>query len=136
MAAALTGHLVLSTLHTVDAPGAVARLLDMGAPPYLVAGGLTAVLAQRVVRRVCGRCRGEHQAEPCAECAGSGYRGRVGVFELMEMTETVVDLVMRRASAAELRRAAIRDGIVPMDEDARAKIEAGTTTALEAGVAV
>ena len=134
MAAALTGHLVLSTLHTVDAPGAVARLLDMGAPPYLVAGGLTAVLAQRVVRRVGARCRGEHQSEPCAECGGAGFRGRVGVFELMEMTESVTDLVMRRASAADLRRAALRDGMVPMDDDARAKIAAGVTTMLEAGV--
>jgi type II secretory ATPase GspE/PulE/Tfp pilus assembly ATPase PilB-like protein len=131
MAAALTGHLVLSTLHTVDAPGAVARLLDMGAPPYLVAGALVGVLAQRVVRRVCPRCRAEHQPEPCPDCGGEGYRGRVGVYELMEVNDGIAELILRRAGAAELRRAAIRDGMVPMDEDARAKVAAGLTTAVE-----
>ena len=131
MAAALTGHLVLSTLHTVDAPGAVARLLDMGAPPYLVGGALVAVLAQRVVRRVCPRCRAEHQPEPCPECGGVGYRGRIGVYELMEITDTIGELILKRAGAAELRRAAVREGMVPIDEDARRKIADGLTTAAE-----
>lgn len=134
MAAALTGHLVLSTLHTVDAPGAVARLLDMGAPPYLVAGGLVAVLAQRVVRRTCGRCGGAPRPEPCGECAGSGYRGRVGVFELMELSDAIAELILRKAGAAELRRAAVREGMLPIEEDARRKVAEGLTTAAEAGV--
>ncbi len=98
MAAAVTGHLVLSTIHTVDAPGAITRLLNMGVPPYLLAGGLAGVVAQRLVRRLCLRCGGR-RAEGCGECP-DGYRGRIGIFQVLTMTDGLRE--QRRASGASL----------------------------------
>ena len=132
MAAALTGHLVLSTLHTIDAPSAAARLLEMGAPPYLVAGGLAGVVAQRVVRRRCSDCRGTGAAAgrpgDCGTCAGAGHRGRVGVYEVMAIDDALAELILAGAGSAALRRAALAGGMVPLSEDARAKLASGLTT--------
>lgn len=130
MAAAITGHLVLSTVHTTDAPGGITRLLNMGVPPFLLAGGLSGILAQRLVRRLCGGCGG--RGEECTRCT-DGYRGRVGVFQLLVMTETLRDAVIRGAGTAELRALATRDGMGSMGEDARRKVAEGLTTPHEVG---
>ena len=131
MAAAVTGHLVLSTIHTVDAPGAITRLLNMGVPPYLVAGGLTGVVAQRLVRRVCPACRGR-SATGCGRCP-DGYRGRVGVFQVLVMTDALRDELVRGASTARLRRLAIEAGMGSLSEDARRQVAEGVTTRHEVG---
>ena len=123
MAAAITGHLVLSTIHTTDAPGAVTRLLDMGVPPFLVAGGLSGVVAQRLVRRACARCR----ARGCEEC-GDGHRGRTGVFQVLAMSDALRDEISRGASSSRLRRLAREAGMVGMDTDARRAVASGLTT--------
>ena len=96
MAAAVTGHLVLSTIHTVDAPGAITRLSNMGVPPYLLAGGLAGVVAQRLVRRLCRKCGGR-KGDGCKECP-DGYRGRTGVFQLLTMTDALREAVAQGAS--------------------------------------
>ena len=124
MAAALTGHLVLATLHTNDAPSAATRLAEMGVPAYLVAGGLIGVLAQRLARRVCG-CA---VAARCARCAGSGYHGRTGVFELLVVTPAIRTMLARRASAESIRAAARAVGMTSLGEDARRLVRAGLTT--------
>jgi general secretion pathway protein E len=123
MTAAVTGHLVLSTIHTTDAPGAVTRLLDMGVPPFLVAGGLSGVVAQRLVRRACPRCRGRG----CDECR-RGYAGRTGVFQLLAVNDTLRDEISRGGSSARLRRLAREAGMVGMDTDARRAVASGLTT--------
>jgi type IV pilus assembly protein PilB len=126
MAAAVTGHLVLSTIHTVDAPGAVTRLLNMGVPPFLVAGGLAGVVAQRLVRRVCAACGGR-SATGCGRCQ-DGYRGRTGVFQVLVMTDALRDEVVRGASTGRLRRLAAEAGMTTLAEDARRKVAEGVTT--------
>lgn len=126
MAAAVTGHLVLSTVHTIDAPGAVTRLLHMGVPAFLVAGGLTGVVAQRLVRRTCTACGGR-QGEGCAACR-DGYAGRTGVFQVLTMTEALREEVIRGASAARLRKLATDAGMGTMADDARRKVAEGLTT--------
>jgi type II secretory ATPase GspE/PulE/Tfp pilus assembly ATPase PilB-like protein len=145
--AALTGHLVFSTLHTNDAPGAITRLQDMGLEPYLLASVLEAVLAQRLVRRVCAACRisdapapatldalGVGAAAPlfrgqgCEACRGTGYRGRTGIYELFPITEEVRSLILRRASAGEVRRHAVEAGMATLRQDGWAKAAAGVTT--------
>jgi type IV pilus assembly protein PilB len=123
MAAAVTGHLVLSTIHTTDAPGAVTRLLDMGVPPFLVAGGLSGVVAQRLVRRACPRCR----ARGCDEC-GDGHRGRTGVYQVLAITDALRDEISRGGSSARLRRLARETGMVGLDADARRAVASGLTT--------
>jgi type II secretory ATPase GspE/PulE/Tfp pilus assembly ATPase PilB-like protein len=128
LAAAMTGHLVLSTLHTNDAPSAVTRLLDMGAQPYLVAATLAGVLAQRLVRRKCRGCAGAG----CGECAGTGYRGRLGIYEAMPVDAAVRACIARRATADTLRNLACEKGMLSLAEDARRKVAAGLTTAAEA----
>ena len=147
LAAALTGHLVLSTLHTNDAPGAVARLTEMGVPRYLVAGGLTGVLAQRLVRRVCEHCAtvapvtGEElfalglptpphlpKATGCDRCDGTGYAGRVGVFEMLRVTPAIRELILADAPSDDIREAASAAGMTPLALDAWRKVEAGLTT--------
>lgn len=125
--AAMTGHLVFSTLHTNDAVGAIPRLLDLGVPEYLVAATVEGTLAQRLVRTVCGGCRGNG----CKECRGTGYKGRIGVFELVAMNDELRDAVACRASRDALRRLATEAGMRPMNEDALAKVRAGLTTAEE-----
>ncbi|MBC7834052.1 MAG: Flp pilus assembly complex ATPase component TadA, partial [Phycisphaerales bacterium] len=125
--ASLTGHLVLSTLHTNDAASAVARLLDLGVEPFLVSSSLSAVLAQRLVRRVHTPCAGQG----CTDCLSTGFRGRSGVFELLVMGDTLRDLVGRRRSSVEIKDAAQRAGMVTLREAGRALVNAGHTTAEE-----
>jgi len=122
--AALTGHLVFSTLHTNDAPSAVTRLTDMGVENYLIASSLIAVLAQRLVRLICTECR----RAGCPACHGSGYRSRQGIFEMMDMTEEVRRLVMRNADASEIAAAARHQGMRTLKEDGNAKVAAGVTS--------
>ncbi len=125
MAAAMTGHLVLSTVHTIDAPGAVTRLLQMGVAPHLVAGGLSGVVAQRLLRRACGRCGGR---DPGCDHCHDGYRGRVGVFQVLTMDEALREEVLDGASTRELRRRAEQAGMGSMADDARRKVAEGITT--------
>ena len=150
--AALTGHLVFSTLHTNDAPGAITRLQDMGVEPYLVASVLEGVLAQRLVRRICAACRAPHTASAadldalgigaaagtplfrgkgCDACRGTGYRGRSGIYELFPITESVRSLILRRAAGSEIRRAAIEQGMVTLRMDGWARAREGVTTVEE-----
>jgi type II secretion system protein E len=151
--AALTGHLVFSTLHTNDAPGAVTRLQDMGAESYLLSSVLEGILAQRLLRRICHQCRESHTPNPadllalgieeardvtlyrgrgCETCRGTGYRGRTGIYELLVMTEELRAMVLRRTSAGELRRhAAETAGLITLREDGWAKCRAGVTSVEE-----
>jgi type II secretory ATPase GspE/PulE/Tfp pilus assembly ATPase PilB-like protein len=147
--AALTGHLVFSTLHTNDAPGAVARLQDMGAESYLVASVLNGVLAQRLVRRICDACRAPYQPDArdllaigvtdatdidlsrgkgCDDCHGTGYRGRTGIYELFVITEEARGLILNKKPSGVLRRYAIEHGMVSLRDDGWAKVRAGITT--------
>lgn len=130
MAAAVTGHLVLSSIHTIDAPGAIARLLNMGVPAYLVAGGLSGVIAQRLVRRACPACRGTGRA--CDQCQG-GFRGRIGIFQVLVMTDRLRDEVGAGASTSALRELALAAGMGSMAGDARRKLAEGLTTPHEVG---
>jgi type IV pilus assembly protein PilB len=149
--AALTGHLVLSTVHTSDAPGTVNRLANMGVEPFLLASSVNLICAQRLVRRVCDHCR-EPQRLPvellveagferseaaaleavhgrgCDQCAGTGYKGRVGIFEVMEMTEAARQLLLQGASTIELRRVAIREGMTTLRQSGLNKVRDGETT--------
>jgi len=125
MAAAITGHLVLSTIHTVDAPAGVSRLLQMGVPPHLVAGGLASIVAQRLVRRACPAC-GAHPGG-CAACH-EGYRGRTGVFQVLTVTEALREAIGRGANGSEIRRRAEEAGMGTMAGDARRKASEGITT--------
>ena len=150
--AALTGHLVFSTLHTNDAPSALTRLIDLGAKPFLVASSIQAVMAQRLVRVICDQCK-EPDPEPdpsllavlgfteeelskatfsrgagCTACSGSGYRGRIGIFELMEMDHTLAELAVARAPLREVRREAKAAGMKTLLEDGRRKVLNGVTT--------
>ena len=150
--AALTGHLVLSTLHTNDAPAAVARLLEMGVEPFLVASAVNCVVAQRLVRTLCEACRapvelpaealarpalaplrGEqvYDAAGCHVCGGSGYRGRTGVYELMPMSDELRELALGRGSAAQIAAVAQEQGMTRLREDGLAKVVAGHTTVAE-----
>lgn len=147
--AAMTGHLVFSTLHTNDAVGAIPRLLDLGIPDYLVAATVEGVLAQRLVRRVCGVCRVEYQPSAesvallaqgdatdrpftrgagCPACRGTGYQGRLGVYELLLVTERVKDAIARNVSRGELRTIALENGLVPLRADGWQQAKAGLTT--------
>ncbi|MBL9032454.1 MAG: type II/IV secretion system protein [Phycisphaerae bacterium] len=135
--ASLTGHLVLATLHTNDSPSAIPRLTDIGVPPYLVTSSLLGVLAQRLLRRVCKACGGTGKAasargeERCETCFGTGYKGRVAVYEIMLMNEELRRLTAQSADSISLADAAKRTGFKSMHDDARAKVEAGLTTAEE-----
>jgi general secretion pathway protein E len=146
---ALTGHLVFSTLHTNDAPGAVTRLQDLGCEPYLVSSVLSGVLAQRLVRRICPICRAPdhpdsahllalgvsntsgielYRGRGCDDCRGTGYRGRIGIYELFRINDETRSLIVRRAPAGEIRRHAVEHGMLTLREDAWAKACAGLTT--------
>jgi type IV pilus assembly protein PilB len=146
--AALTGHLLLSSLHTNSAPATPARLVDMGIEPYLVASSLECVVGQRLVRRLCPDCRrptrvpgpdagldgGEvevFEAVGCPRCGDSGYRGRIGLFEVMTVTDPIRSLIVRHATATEMTQAAIEEGMRPLHEDGLAKVRAGETTLAE-----
>ena len=128
MQAALTGHLVLSTLHTNDAPSAITRLLDIGLEDYLVSSTLLGVVAQRLVRRLCGSCKSEQPAkETCVACHGCGYAGRLAVSEVLEIDEPVKNKLRAGVTAFEVRQAALDAGFTPMIDDGKAKRNAGLT---------
>ena len=147
--AALTGHLVLSTLHTNDAATALTRLVDLGIEPYLVASTVEAVLAQRLVRRICEGCKepraltpeeerafaatGAHlsqvwQGRGCPECRGTGYRGRTGIFELLVMEESLRSAVQQNASASHLETLGTDQGMRLLREDGIRIVQEGVTT--------
>ncbi|MCH8813259.1 MAG: Flp pilus assembly complex ATPase component TadA, partial [Gemmatimonadetes bacterium] len=130
MGAAVTGHLVLSTIHATDAPGAITRLLHMGVPPHLVAGGLSGVVAQRLVRTFCRFCRGRNP-EDCTRCE-DGYSGRTGVFQVLAMNNAIRDEIMCGASASELGRLATESGMASLTEDVSRKVAEGVTSPHEA----
>jgi general secretion pathway protein E len=133
--ASLTGHLVLATLHTNDAPSAVTRLADMGVEPYLLASSLLGVLAQRLVRCLCPACREPHgeyyRAVGCDACAGSGYRGRTGIYELLLVDDALRRLIHDRAGEATLRDEGMRAGTRPLIADGGRWIADGTTSLAE-----
>ncbi|HEV7298254.1 MAG TPA: GspE/PulE family protein [Tepidisphaeraceae bacterium] len=153
--AALTGHLVFSTLHTNDAPGAITRLIDMGVKPFLVASSIQAVLAQRLVRVLCPKCKApDNDPDPmwlklagitdkdrqgktiykpkgCDFCGGIGFRGRQGIFEMMQMNNELRTLAFDRAPSNKIRKAAIASGMKTLLQDGKLKILAGVTTAEE-----
>src|SRR6187401_1089295 len=149
--AALTGHLVLSTLHTNDAPSTVNRLMNMGIEPFLVASSLNLVCAQRLVRRICKNCSEPHPTPPqalmnagfnaedaktvvpnkgkgCEKCNNTGYKGRVGLYEVMEVTEDLRELILVGASALELRRKAVDEGMITLRGSGLRKVKEGVTT--------
>ncbi len=150
--AALTGHVVLSTLHTNDAPGALMRLLDMGIPAFLINATLTGVLAQRLVRILCPSCRYEerptgadldflnyvgitlqraYKAGGCSLCQGRGYKGRTGIFELLVISSRLRELVSEQASYDIIYQHAMLDGMISLKQDAATKIELGITSIAE-----
>ncbi len=147
--AALTGHLVLSTLHTRDAPSALGRLIDMGIEPFLISSAIDCIVAQRLVRVLCQHCKRASKApesllaeyglyeseafEPvgCSRCATTGYRGRMGIYEVMSITEEIRSLVLSRASVDDISAAAVRQGMRRMRDDGIAKVRAGQTSIAE-----
>jgi type IV pilus assembly protein PilB len=152
--ASLTGHMVFSTLHTNDAPSTVTRLRDMGVPPFLITATVEAILAQRLVRRICTNCREEivpgadiladldlssdqivgkkfYRGKGCEKCNRTGYKGRMGLFELLVMNDELRDMVMRNASTEDLREAARRAGMVTLRDSGMEGIFSGATTADE-----
>ncbi len=154
--AALTGHLVLSTLHTNDAPSTVSRMVNMGIEPFLVGTAVNLIQAQRLVRRVCAKCKFDDTAnvpsktlldigftpeqigtfqvmkgKGCQTCNGTGYKGRVGLYEVMEITEGIRDLIMVGATAVEIKRKALEEGMLTLRQSGLKKIENGVTTVEE-----
>jgi type IV pilus assembly protein PilB len=155
--AALTGHLVMATLHTNNAPAAVNRLTDMGIEPFLTASAVDCVIAQRLARRLCERCKQPAQIEEeilqsmqfpfehldggdpqfyravgCSRCGGAGYRGRVGLYELMVVSKDIRELILRRSSTDEIARVAEREGMIRLRDDGLLKAARGITTIEEA----
>jgi type IV pilus assembly protein PilB len=149
--AALTGHLVLSTLHTNDAPSTISRLMNMGIEPFLVATSVNLIQAQRLVRRICKECKTQVSMPPealvdvgfnateskdlqifkgqgCSACNNTGYRGRVGLYEVMEITDEIRELILVGASGLELRRKAIEEGMLTLRQSGLEKIRQAMTT--------
>lgn len=149
--AALTGHLVLSTLHTNDAPSSVIRLIDMGIEPFLISSSVIGVIAQRLVRRICPRCKKEakltsdlakileeynmdskkiilNKGEGCPYCKETGYKGRIAIFELMIITDTIRDLISNNITSGKLRETALKEGMCQLKEDGLKKVCEGVTT--------
>jgi type IV pilus assembly protein PilB len=149
--AALTGHLVLSTVHTNDAPGTISRLIDMGIEPFLITSSVILILAQRLIRKICSECREQIKVHPqllidlgvspdeaknfnvykgkgCAICSGTGYKGRVGLYEVMTMKEEVKELVLSRSSTSEVKKEAIRMGMKTLRQSGIHKVKEGLTT--------
>ncbi len=149
--AALTGHLVLSTVHTNDAPGTISRLIDMGIEPFLISSAIILILAQRLIRKICMECREPVKVHPqllidlgippdevksltaykgkgCSLCNNTGYKGRVGLYEVMPMKEEIKELVLSRASTSEIKKEAIRLGVKTLRQSGIAKIKEGLTT--------
>jgi len=122
--AALTGHLVFSTLHTNDAPSAIARLIDMGIEPFLISSSLIGIVAQRLVRVLCQACQGKG----CDACSDTGYKGRTGIYELMIPNEKMKQLTTQKASAEEMRKAAVDAGMKTLREDGMQKVKQGITS--------
>jgi general secretion pathway protein E len=154
--AALTGHLVFSTLHTNDAPSAIARLIDMGAEDYLIASSLLGILAQRLVRVICSHCKTEAFPVPemldeigyrrsnsrngpdrffegtgCEKCGGTGYSGRIGIYELMIMNDDLRKLTVSKADSNQIRKKGIENGMRPLREDGWIKVREGITSISE-----
>jgi len=154
--AALTGHLVFSTLHTNDAAGAISRLLEMGVQDYLLSSSLLGVLAQRLVRRLCPSCRKPvpftdiddippeiassqngaalstvYEAVGCETCSGTGYLGRVGIFELLPVTSEICKIIVQRADAGAIRNLAVKQGMRLLRDDGWDKVSQGITTLAE-----
>jgi type IV pilus assembly protein PilB len=154
--AALTGHLVLSTLHTNDAPSTVSRMVNMGIEPFLVGTAVNLIQAQRLVRRICAKCKFDDttnvptktladigftpdligtfqvmKGKGCATCNGTGYKGRVGLYEVMEITEGIRDLIMVGATAVEIKRKALEEGMLTLRMSGLEKIKNGVTTVEE-----
>jgi type IV pilus assembly protein PilB len=152
--AALTGHLVFSTLHTNDAPTAIARLIEMGVEPFLIASSVIGVLAQRLVRVICTECKEAYtppveafrrlnlamdlesvtfyRGKGCDRCRQTGYRGRIGIFELMLVSDHLRELILRKAPTHEVRQAGLEAGMMTLRQDAMQKILEGVTTMEEA----
>src|SRR5664280_1431753 len=153
--AALTGHLLLSTLHTNDAPSAVARLTDMGVEPFMISGSLVCICAQRLMRRVCKNCRQplepqgrekellekaigwsgqifKHKPNGCPRCNHTGFKGRIGIHELMEINDDLVEGINRRVETAELKRISIQHGMKTLHQDSMLKVKDGISTFEEA----
>jgi type IV pilus assembly protein PilB len=153
--AALTGHLLISTLHTNDAPGTIARLTDMGVEPFMISSSLLCVCAQRLMRRVCKTCRVpyvpqgreaeilekaigwsgqifKHNPKGCPKCGGSGYKGRIGIHELMVTNDELIDGINKEMETAELKRMAMRGGMKTLHQDSLLKVKEGITTLEEA----
>ncbi|HJW05325.1 MAG TPA: ATPase, T2SS/T4P/T4SS family, partial [Rhodanobacter sp.] len=149
--AALTGHLVLSTLHTNDAPSTITRMIDMGIEAFNVASAVNLVVAQRLVRRICKECKGPHQytdvelsalgdkvdeyrhitfmkGTGCDLCNGTGYKGRAGLYEVMALSPELRRLILRGGSVAEIRDQAVADGMLTLRMDGMKKVERGVTT--------
>jgi type IV pilus assembly protein PilB len=149
--AALTGHLVLSTLHTNDAPSTINRLMNMGIEPFLVASSVNLICAQRLVRRICANCKIEHpmpaqalaqagysaddaksvvpkKGKGCEKCNGTGYKGRVGLYEVMDVTDELRELILVGASGLELRRKAVEEGMLTLRASGLRKVKDGLTT--------
>jgi type IV pilus assembly protein PilB len=149
--AALTGHLVLSSVHTNDAPSTISRLLNMGIEPFLVATSVHLICAQRLIRKICLDCKAEiktplqalikagfsqeeaksihtFKGEGCKTCNGTGYKGRIGMYEVMEISENIQELILVGASAREIRRKAVEEGMLTLRQSGLAKIRAGSTT--------
>ncbi|MBL7153086.1 MAG: type II/IV secretion system protein, partial [Phycisphaerae bacterium] len=150
--AALTGHLVLSTLHTNDAPGAVTRLLDLGVAPYLVSASLIAVLAQRLVRKICPNCKTEYEPSAsirkivegtggevvkffrgvgCKKCRNTGYAGRIAIHELFVPNEETAGMINERTGLKEIKNMALKNGMVPLQADGIEKVKAGIVSVEE-----
>ncbi|HET9951066.1 MAG TPA: type IV-A pilus assembly ATPase PilB [Candidatus Eisenbacteria bacterium] len=152
--AALTGHLVLSTLHTNDAPSTINRMVDMGIEPFLVASSTNLIMAQRLLRRICGSCKTDVRLHPevlrelgisdedaknasfkegkgCVDCNNTGYKGRLGVYEVMPITAKVRDLILDRASVSAMKKQAMADGMLTLRADGLLKLKNGITTAEE-----
>jgi len=149
--AALTGHLVFSTLHTNDAASAATRLVDMGIEPFLVASVIRAVVAQRLIRVICAECRegyipelealkevglvpGQltdglvYHGKGCPACSGTGYRGRSGIYEMLIVTDAIRNLVMKKSDSTSIARQAVEEGMKTLRDDGARKVAAGITT--------
>jgi len=150
--AALTGHLVFSTLHTNDAPGAVTRMIDMGVEPYLVSSSVIGVLAQRLVRMICPECKEKYKptqeelkdigltgneeinffkGKGCAKCMNAGYKGRIAIYELMIVDDDMRNLIIAKVPADQIRKSALKSGMTALKSDGIEKVKQGMTTVEE-----
>jgi type IV pilus assembly protein PilB len=147
--AALTGHLVLSTLHTNDAPSTINRMIDMGIEPFLVSSSVNVIMAQRLVRKLCPKCKQKEKIHPealrelgitsddtfdiykaggCPACSNTGYSGRTGLYEVMPISDALREMILNRASAAEIKEQAVREGMNSLRGDGIWKLKNGITS--------